>query len=134
MKRRGQSGSRTITIALLFLLISGSVAGAYYIYNFGSDPFRTLPVLEIKALYDSPTSLTGNIYKIEGTIDTQLRNEPGHGRLFSIESRDGSNVELIPVLVPSSLSRVQIFKGQKYLFKIKVEEGGVLRVLEMTKA
>ncbi|HSI83102.1 MAG: hypothetical protein ACAI35_05505 [Candidatus Methylacidiphilales bacterium] len=133
MKRRGQSGSRTLTIALLLLLISGSVAGAYYIYSFGSDPFRSLQVLEIKNLFDSPSSLMGNTYKVEGTIEEQMKISRG-GRIFSIEAKDGSTQQFIPILVPSTMNKVQIYKGQKYLFKVKVDEQGVLYVQEMTKA
>ena len=72
-----------------------------------------------------------NTYKLEGTIDNRLDSWKGSDRLFSVQVSEGGS--FVPVLVPASLD-ANIQRGQRYVFKVRVLETGVLEVLQLLKA
>ena len=96
-----------------------------------SDPFRTIAPLPVPAYLENANSLYGNVYKLDGTIAKSLQWSSTSGRLFSVEV-NGSDV--VPVLVPEQFNQVNIERGQRFIFKIKVEDKGVLRVEDVKKA
>lgn len=115
-----------IAIAVLFF------AGGGYLLNQTSDPFRTAAPLEVSAYLENSNSLRGNTYRVKGEVLNVLGYSATEGRLISVGVE--ANNEVIPMLVPSSLDKVNIQKGQKFLFLIDVTDRGILRAKELTKA
>ena len=68
----------------------------------------------------------------KGTVDDRLDNcRASDGRLFSVQISEAGS--FVPVWVPPTLE-TNIQRGQRYLFKVRVLETGVLEVLELFKA
>ncbi|HCN79366.1 MAG TPA: hypothetical protein DIT13_19565 [Verrucomicrobiales bacterium] len=132
MARRAQSGLKPgHLLGLLALLVAG-IGGGYALLNRGSDPMTGLTPLSAEEYMESSTALGGNVYKVEGTVDDRLDNwRAADGRLFSVQVSESSN--FVPVWVPPALE-VNIQRGQRYIFKVRVLETGVLEVLQLIKA
>lgn len=115
----------------LGVIILVFVGGSFFL-NQTSDPYRTAAPLEVAAYLENSNSLRGNTYRVKGEVLNVLGYSPTEGRLLSvgIDAKD----EIIPMLIPASLGRVNIQKGQKFLFLIEVTDKGILRAKNLTKA
>jgi hypothetical protein len=110
------------------------VAGlGYWILVRLQDPYRTLQALDVASYLENSDSLRGNVYKVDGTIQSALGWSAESGRLFSVEVSSVKGKDYIPVLIPPELSEVNIQKGQRYSMKLEVRHDGVMKVLEMKK-
>jgi len=98
----------------------------------GTDPLTGVTALSTEEYLESSTALSGNTYKVEGTVDDRLDNwKAAEGRLFSVQVTEGGT--FVPIWVPADLE-TNIQRGQRYIFKVRVQESGVLEVLELLKA
>jgi hypothetical protein len=132
MARRAQSGLRPLSLIGLFALLAAILAGGYMILHRGGDPMTGITALSTEEYLESSNALSGNIYRIEGTVDDRLDNwKSGDGRLFSVQVSEGGT--FVPVWVPASFE-ANIQRGQRYIFKVQVLETGVLEVKELLKA
>jgi hypothetical protein len=131
MARRAQSGLKPAHLIAIVALLVGLIGGGLALLNRGTDPMTGLTELSTEEYLDSSNALSGNTYKVEGTIDNRLDSWKGSDRLFSVQISEGGT--FVPVLVPSSLE-ANIQRGQRYVFKVRVQENGVLEVLQLLKA
>lgn len=115
----------------MLALVGGLIAGGWSLLNRGTDPMTGLSELSTEEYLESSNALSGNTYKIEGTIDNRLDSWKGSDRLFSVQVSEGGT--FVPVLVPSTLE-ANIQRGQRYVFKVRVLETGVLEVMQLLKA
>ena len=113
------------------LLIVIFAAGGYFLSQTG-DAFRTTEPLEINAYLENSNSLRGNVYRVKGEVLNVLGYSTTEGRLISVGT--GANNEVIPMLIPAELGKVNIQKGQKFIFLIEVTDKGILRAKDLTKA
>ncbi len=70
--------------------------------------------------------------RIEGEVLNSLGWSPTKGRLIAVGVDDGSKV--VPVLVTTDFSHVNIQRGQRFIFLLEVDDKGILRTKDMTKA
>lgn len=131
MARRAQSGLKPAHIIAIAALLVGLIGGGWSLLNRGTDPMTGLTALSMEEYLESSNALSGNTYKVEGTIDNRLDSWKGSDRLFSVQVSEGGT--FVPVLVPSTLD-ANIQRGQRYVFKVRVLENGVLEVLQLLKA
>jgi len=131
MARRASSSAHPVWMLIAGALLVAAVAGGALLYHQGGDPYRTTTSLPVQDYLANSNSLRGNVYKIDATIVESLRYSPTAGRLFCIEV---NGTERLPVLVPAELNHVNIERGQRFFFKVAVEEKGVLRAQEVKKA
>lgn len=132
MARRAQSGLKPIHLISLLALLGIGIGGGYALLNRSADPMTGITVLSTEEYLESSTALSGNTYRIEGTVDDRLDNwKAADGRLFSVQVSEAGS--FVPVWVPSRLE-TNIQRGQRYVFKVRVLETGVLEVLELLKA
>jgi hypothetical protein len=131
MARRAQSGLKPAHLISMLALLAGLIIGGWSLLNRGSDPMTGLSLLSSEEYLESSNALSGNTYKVEGTIDNRLDSWKGSDRLFSVQVSEGGS--FVPVLVPASLD-ANIQRGQRYVFKVRVLETGVLEVLQLIKA
>ncbi len=131
MARRAQSGLKPAHLISMLALLAGVIAGGWSLLNRGTDPMTGLSLLSAEEYLESSNALSGNTYKVEGTIDNRLDSWKGSDRLFSVQVSEGGS--FVPVLVPASLD-ANIQRGQRYVFRVRVLETGVLEVLQLIKA
>lgn len=132
MARRAQSGLQPTHLVGLLLVLVAVLGGGYALLHRGTDPMTGLTPLSSEEYLESSTALSGNTYRIEGTVDDRLDNwRASDGRLFSVQISEAGS--FVPVWVPPTLE-TNIQRGQRYLFKVRVLETGVLEVLELFKA
>jgi hypothetical protein len=77
---------------------------------------------------ENANALRGNTYRVQGTVEEQLRWTRDRGRLISVQV-DGASP--VPVLVPQELSHVNIEKNSRLLFVVEVADNGMLVALEV---
>jgi len=131
MARRAQSGLKPAHLIAIVAVLTGVIGGGYSLLHRGPDPMTGLTSLSTEEYLESSNALSGNTYKVEGTIDNRLDSWKSSDRLFSVQVSEGGS--FVPVLVPSSLE-ANIQRGQRYVFKVRVLENGLLEVMELLKA
>ncbi len=114
------------------LLILGAFIGSHFVLSNGSDPFRTVAPLDVKAYLENANSLRGNVYKIEGEVANALAWSAVTGRLIAVSVNQGTDV--LPVLVTPDFNHINIQKGQKFIFLLEVDDKGILRTKNLSKA
>ena len=134
MSRRASTQPKLHWFALVLVLITAATAGGYYLFQQVKDPYRTIQSLEVHAYMDNANSLRGNVYKIEGVVQSSLAWSPVKGRLFSVEIGTDRDPGYVPVLVPPNLNQLNIQKGQRFRLKVEVIENGILQVLDLQKS
>ena len=138
MPRRASFTIHPSWIITIVVLVMAAISGGYFLIGKVNDPYRTLTPLSVAAYLDNSNSLRGNSYKITGTIWNSLSDSlawtPASGRLFSIEviSENGST-DVLPLLIPAQFNFVNIQKGQQFIFKIEVDDKGILKVSGLKK-
>ena len=132
-RRAHQQTSPSLGIWLIgFLLVLG-ILGAFFLQN-DTTPYRPLaPPLPADYL-ENANSLRGNVYRLEGVISSSLGWSQEKGRLFSLKVSQGDKDCPLPILVPSTYQELNLQKGQRYRVKVRVNDQGLLKVEEMTKA
>ncbi len=109
--------------------VAALLLGGYIFLGGSKDAFRTTTPFPTKEYLESASSLRGNTYKLEATVDKTLEVSQSAGRLFSVEAGG----DMLPVLVPSSLNGTNVERGQKLQFKVQVTENGLIRAEELRK-
>ena len=150
MARRANSKIRPLWIALALGALVVAIAVGVIVQNTGGEPYRTVPELDMTEYLNNANSLQGNVYKVRGSIAQALGYSRDKGRLFSVEVSggnnggsggsgggnnfgDNANVAVLPILVPPSLSYLNLQKGQRYIFRLEVGDGGILKAQDMKK-
>ncbi len=132
MPRRASSRTHPVSLVAALIILAGALGGGAYLWVALSDPYRTLTPIDIPTYLANANSLRGNVYKLTGTIDSELAWSPTQGRLFAVLA-DGSKTDVLPLLIPSRLDYVNIQKDQRFFFKIQVGEKGILTASDMRK-
>ncbi len=130
MARRKKSSLQPLWILVAVVLIAAAFLGSVLFQASGNDPFRTVPALDIPAFLENANSLRGNVYKVEGEVSNSLAWSPSAGRLIAVDVKE----ETIPVLVTTEFNAMNIQKGQKFIFLIEVDENGLLKTKNLSKA
>ncbi|MFO1483051.1 MAG: hypothetical protein U1F71_06760 [Verrucomicrobiaceae bacterium] len=135
MPRRAQSGVRPAHWLGLIVILAAIAGGGYALMNRATDPMTGVSDLNTAEFLENATMLSGNVYKLEGIVDDRLDKWRGaDGRLFSVQLSDGSSTgAFVPIWVPPDYQGANIQRGQRYVFKVRVQENGVLEVLELLK-
>lgn len=117
---------------VLLAVLAALGAGGYKLLNRTTDPMTGVTSLSTEDYLENASSLSQNVYKLEGTVDDRLDNwRAADGRLFSVQVAESTTY--VPVLVPAKVD-ANIQRGQRYVFKVRVLESGVLEVMELLKA
>ena len=132
MPRRASSRTHPVWLVVALVLLAGALGGGAYLWTTLSDPYRTLTPIDVETYLDNANSLRGNVYKMTGTIDSQLAWSPTKGRLFSVIS-DGGKADVLPLLIPPEFDHINIQKDQRFSFKIEVGDKGILKAADMRK-
>jgi hypothetical protein len=134
MARRASSKFHPGWILMIVAAVALAVGLGVFLQNEEAEPFRTVPSLDLNDYLNNANSLEGNVYKVKGVINQSLGYSRGKGRLFSVEVSNGTDDEVLPILVPPELSYLNLQKGQHYIFRLEVGKMGILRAREMKKS
>ncbi len=129
MARRQKSSLQPLWIVLAAVLLVVAFLGSRLFQSTRSDPFRTVPSLDVPAYLDNANSLRGNTYKVVGEISNSLAWSPTSGRLIAVDVED----ETLPVLVTAEFNAMNIQKGQKFLLVLEVDENGTLKTKSISQ-
>lgn len=132
MARRGKSSIKPLWIIVAVILLVIAFVGSSLFFTGGSEAYRTVPALPVQAYLDNANSLRSNVYKLRGEISNSLAFSPTGGRLFAVSVDEGRSV--VPILVTTKFNHVNIQKGQHFIFLLEVDEKGILRTKDLTKA
>lgn len=130
MARRKNSSIRPVWLFVALGLIILAFFGSRFFLSSGSDPYRTIAELDVPSYLENANSLRGNIYKIEGEVSNSLAWSPTAGRLIAVDV----DQDIIPVLVTPEFNAINIQKGQKFIFVLEVDQRGVLKTRNLSKA
>jgi hypothetical protein len=130
--RRSKKSRLPLGIAIAVALVVAAFLGSRFFITSTSQPFRTATPLDVETYLENANSLRGNVYKIEGEVLNSLGWSPTKGRLIAVGVDRGSKV--VPVLVTTEFSHVNIQRGQRFIFLLEVDDKGILRTKDMTKA
>lgn len=135
MARRAQSSIRPSHLLGLVAILAVLGGGGFALLHRTTDPMTGVTELVTSEFLENATALSGNIYKVEGVVDDRLDQgwKQADGRLFSVQVSDGSGNSFVPLWVPPDYQGTNIQRGQRYTFKVRVQENGVLEVLELLK-
>ena len=89
MARRAQSGLKPAHLISMLALLAGIIGGGWSLLHRGTDPMTGLSLLSTEEYLESSNALSGNTYKLEGTIDNRLDSWKGSDRLFSVQVSEG---------------------------------------------
>lgn len=134
MPRRAQSGVRPAHWLGLVLTLAVLGGGGYALMHRAVDPMTGVTELDTEEFLENASALGDNVYKVEGIVDDRLDKwRSSEGRLFSVQITERAGSTFVPVWVPPDLQGPNVQRGQRYVFKVRVQENGVLEVLELFK-
>ena len=129
MARRASSSSPNLKLIGAGAGVLALLAGGYFIFGGTQDPYRTTSPFPVKDYLENANSLRGNTYRLEAQVDKTLEVAPDSGRLLSVESAG----DMLPLLVPSKLNGMNIERGQKLQFKVRINEKGLVVATDIRK-
>ena len=121
MTRRSKKSRLPLGIVVAIVLILAAFVGS-----------RFLITTTLQTYLENANSLRGNVYKIQGEVLNSLGWSPTKGRLIAVGVDGGKQV--IPVLVTTSFSHINIQRGQRFVFLLEVGDEGIVRTKDMTKS
>jgi hypothetical protein len=130
--RRRKKSRLPLGIVIAVVLIVAAFLGSRFFITTTSQPFRTATPLDVATYLENANSLRGNVYKIQGEVLNSLGWSPTQGRLIAVGVDDGRQV--VPVLVTTDFSHINIQRGQRFIFLLEVDDKGILRTKDMTKS
>ncbi|MGF1531014.1 MAG: hypothetical protein ACFCU4_06610 [Puniceicoccaceae bacterium] len=77
-----------------------------------------------------PMNFVGNRYVLAGSVEAVIGNREGLGRVVVV--RTETTESPLPIFVPENLPENLNF-GQRYIFQVRVREGGLIYAEEMEK-
>ncbi len=128
MARRASSSVNPAWFAIAAAVIVVVIGGLWWAKGRFADPFSKLEAFPVADYLQNANSLHLNEYKLEGVVGEQLHYAKS-ARLFSVEV----NGEPVSIVIPAELRDVNVQKGQRLLFRVKVGDKGVLKALDLKK-
>ncbi len=128
MARRASSSVNPAWFAVAAVVIVVVIAGLWWAKGRFADPFSKLEAFPVADYLQNANSLHLNEYKLEGVVGEQLHYSK-NARLFSVEV----NGEPVSIVIPAELRDVNVQKGQRLQFRVKVGDKGVLKAIELKK-
>ena len=132
MARRSKKSRLPLGIAIAIVLIVAAFLGSRFFMTTSSQPFRNATPLDVETYLENANSLRGNVYRLQGEVLNSLGWSPTQGRLIAVGVDDGRQV--VPVLVTTDFSHINIQRGQRFIFLLEVDDKGILRTKDMTKS
>jgi len=134
MARRASRSLNPMWVGVAIIVVAAIVGAAFFRFGQKTDPFRSIQSLSLTDYYQNANGLQGNVYKIDGTIQTSLYSSTDKGRLITISVDNSTSEDIIPILIPASMNQFEIQRGNHIHVKVLVEKNGLLVVQQIDKA
>jgi hypothetical protein len=131
MARRARKGVEPVQIIVIVAIVLAIGALAYFLANRSSDEFAGLTPLPVGEYMRNANSLSGNVYKMTGTVSSKERYTESNGQIIIVEVEDGGALVDLGVYVPVELYGTNIDRGDSITSKVEVRGGGVLALQEI---
>jgi len=143
MPRRSKKGSSNNLLPILglvgglaFILVVGALVAFVFFGDggggksakAGNRAAANASSFNASEYLENANALRGNTYRVQGTVEEQLRWTRDRGRLISVTVDGGAPV---PVLVPQELSHVNIEKNSRLSFVVQVGDNGLLVAVDV---
>jgi hypothetical protein len=123
-ERPGHAISWPLWIVSGFVGVVAIGVAAYFIYNYLTDPYRTLEPFPVDKYLSDYRSLAGAKFRADLKVSNDLGWKASTGRLMVFTVADGNRP--VVVLIPPKLSGIFFTKGQNYEASLEVGEGGLI--------
>ena len=130
MARRASSKSSPNTTIGIVLAVVAVLAGGFFFLNKKPAGFSA-PSLPVEVFRNNANSLRGNIYSVSGRVHSIRPQDSGKFVHLRVEER-GSEKDVF-VIVPNTLTTVNIEREQNYSFKVKIKKGGIPETLDLVR-
>jgi hypothetical protein len=109
---------------LALLLVVAGLFGGIAVTGYLHDPLRTLEPFPAAKYLENYRALSGVPFRARMSVEADLGWKEGIGRLmlFGVEGEPRP----VAVLIPASVGTIYFTKGQTYLAKLEVGEGGLV--------
>lgn len=131
MARRARKGVESTQIIIIAAILVALAGLAYVVASRSSDKFASLTPLPIGEYMRNANSLSGNIYKMTGEVNSKARYTENNGQIIIVEVEDAGNLVDLGVYVPVDLYGTNLDRGDKITGRVEVRSGGVLALLEL---
>lgn len=124
---------------LMLLLGAGLVvmlAVGGYVISSGGGPgngFTNLPELQPDQYRQQGTQLRNNTYRMDGTIEYSLGDNPEVGHLVSVLLDSSEGMIPVAALILPETKEVNIEKGQRYRMIARISPQGIIQINQMEK-
>ncbi|MEK6232725.1 MAG: hypothetical protein N2A42_12820 [Luteolibacter sp.] len=125
MARRASSSTNPVLIIGIVVAVIAAVFAGKFVMTKKSEKFSDVNPLVIQDLLDNGNSLRNNEYLIEGKIDERFFRDSNTSSVVSVRVKSASGEEVVPVKIPSNFNNLNIEREQRYVFKVRFEQGGM---------
>jgi hypothetical protein len=132
MRRAASKSSGLLLAGVISTFIVLAIVGVWFLGGFG-DPFRGIEKISAESYMESAKSFQGGTYQFEGVVDGDLGFEANKGRLVSFRVASSKGLVCLPALIPASMNRINLQKGQSYRIKVVGRDYGLLVVEKIEK-
>ena len=126
--RKGVENTQIIIIAAIVLALGGL---AFVMANRSSDKFAGLTELPVGEYMRNANSLSGNVYKMTGTVSAKARYTENNGQIIIVEVEDGGQLVDLGVYVPVELYGTNLDRNDKITASVEVRGGGIIALQEI---
>ncbi|MEM6821804.1 MAG: hypothetical protein AAF558_07700 [Verrucomicrobiota bacterium] len=134
MPRGGHKKSSLITVLIAAGVLVLVLVGVFLFLKPASDPYRTIPELDVQIYLEDAKSVRGNTYRVQGEVSELLAWSEAKGRLISLRVETQKGMEFIPILLPPEFADINVQKGQSYRIKVEVVSQGFIEAREIQKS
>lgn len=130
MARRASSQSSPLATIGILAAIIVVLGGGFFFLNRKPAGFSD-PPLPVEAFLNNANSLRGNVYSLEGRVNSIRPRD--NGKFVHVRVEDRGIDKHIFVIIPNTLNAVNIEREQNYAFKVEIEKGGIPMVSELAR-
>lgn len=131
MARRARKGVETSQIIIIAVVVLAIAGVAVLLAGRSKDTFAGLNDLPVNEYMNNANSLSGNIYKLTGTVSVKERYTANNGQMIFVEVETPSGPADLPLYVPVELYGTNIDRGDAIVSKVEVRAGGILALQEI---
>lgn len=93
-----------------------------------ADKFAELTPLPVEDYLENANSLSGNVFRITGTVGGKLRYTEANGQMIEVEVEHAGRKVDLPVYLPVEFYDRNLNRGDSIDSKVEVRMGGALSI------
>jgi len=127
MSRRSRSSTGKKSNLAVYIIVAVAVIAAliigFLIIGKDDNPFREISRADLK---EGGTSLSNNTYRVTGRISEKRLLSENRGVLIFVKQDEKiEDAGMIPIHMPSGVSKINLEKGLGYVFTVKIDDAGL---------